>query len=142
MLIIENLPPKNNSYPCREGGMDEGLKDVRDEETLLFISFISMLYNSGIQQLGKIMNPITGKVHRDLNGARSTIEILEMLRKKTSGNLSDSEKRVMDSSISNLQLNYVEELENDKKRRSEGGKDEAPSTGETDKDNKKNPGGA
>ena len=95
------------------------LKDVKDPNELLFISFVSLLYNSGIQQLGKIMNPVTGNIHKDLAGAGSTIEILKMMRVKTSGNLSDNEKSMLDSSISNLQMNYVEELELEKKKTSE-----------------------
>ena len=95
------------------------LKDVKDPNELLFISFVSLLYNSGIQQLGKIMNPVTGKIHKDIAGASSTIELLKMIKVKTGGNLSDREKGMLDSSISNLQMNYVEELELEKKKTSE-----------------------
>ncbi|MBN1521550.1 MAG: DUF1844 domain-containing protein [Candidatus Aureabacteria bacterium] len=96
--------------------MEEHFENIKDSREILFISFVSMLYNSGIQQLGKIMNPVTGKIHKDLVGVQSTIEILEMLREKTQGNLSNKEKSMLDSSISNLQLNYVEELESEEKK--------------------------
>ena len=104
-----------------QGGlkMEENFQGIKDPNELLFISFISLLYNSGIQQLGKIMNPITGQVNKDLAGAQSTIEIIKMLREKTKGNLSDKEKSMLDSSISNLQLNYVEEIEAEKKKPNE-----------------------
>ena len=113
--------------------MEENLKNIGDTSELLFISFISLLYNSGIQQLGKIMNPITGKIHKDLGGVQSTIEILKMIREKTKGNLSDKEKGMLDSSISNLQLNYVEELEAEKNEKSEK-KDEAGAENADEKD--------
>ena len=104
-----------------QGGlkMEESFQGIKDPNELLFISFISLLYNSGIQQLGKIMNPITGQINKDLAGVQSTIEIIKMLREKTKGNLSDKEKSMLDSSISNLQLNYVEEMEAEKKKPSE-----------------------
>ncbi|MCK5708389.1 MAG: DUF1844 domain-containing protein [Candidatus Aureabacteria bacterium] len=98
--------------------MDEGIKGINDPNEILFISFVSMLYNSGIQQLGKIMNPITGKINKDLAGVQSTIEILKMLDTKTDGNLTENEKNVLQSSLSNLQLNYVEEIEDEKKKES------------------------
>ena len=96
--------------------MEEHFENIKDSNEILFISFISMLYNSGIQQLGKIMNPITGKIHKDLAGVQSTIEILKMLREKTQGNLSNKEKSLLDSSISNLQLNFVEESKSEEKK--------------------------
>ena len=119
--------------------MDENLKDISDPMEILFISFVSMLYNSGIQQLGKIMNPITGKVHKDLAGVHSTIEILKMMQAKTKGNLSSQEKSVIESSISNLQLNYVEELDQQNKKE-EAVEDSASEEIEADK--KKDQGGA
>ena len=99
--------------------MEENFQGIKDPNQLLFISFVSLLYNSGIQQLGKIMNPITGQVNKDLTGVQSTIEILKMLREKTKGNLSEKESSMLDSSISNLQLNYVEEIEAEKKAKTD-----------------------
>ena len=111
--------------------VDENLKDIKDPMEILFISFVSMLYNSGIQQLGKIMNPITGKVHKDLAGVHSTIEILKMMQAKTKGNLSSQEKSVIESSISNLQINYVEEMDQQKKKK-EAVEDSASEKAEAD----------
>lgn len=100
--------------------MDDKAKNSQDPYEILFVSFISMFYNSGIQQLGKIMNPLTGKIQKDLSAVQSTIEILKMLKIKTEGNLSSQEKSVLESSISNLQLNYVEEAQAEDKNPKEG----------------------
>ena len=116
--------------------MEERFQGIKDPNELLFISFVSLLYNSGIQQLGKIMNPITGQVNKDLAGAQSTIEILKMLREKTKGNLSDKESSMLDSSISNLQLNYVEEIEVEKKSESKDKKSDPQDTDEEKKEDK------
>jgi len=115
--------------------MEENFQGIKDPNELLFISFVSLLYNSGIQQLGKIMNPITGQVSKDLAGAGSTIEILKMLREKAKGNLSEKEKSMLDSSISNLQLNYVEEVEAEKIKQSET-KEKKDDTQDTDEGKK------
>ena len=54
----------------------------------------------------------------DLEGARHTIGILEMLKEKTRGNLDEDEAKLVEGCISTLQLNYFEEVEADK---SDGG---------------------
>ena len=116
--------------------MEDILKEIKDPDAILFIGFISMLYNSGIQQLGKVMNPVTGNIHRDLLGAQSTIEILKMMKKKTEGNLSEKEKSVLDSSLSNLQINYVEELEIDNKKDQAVSEKDAPAESDSDTQDK------
>jgi hypothetical protein len=63
-----------------------------------------------MMQLGKLMNPMSGKIEKDLDGAQGTIDLLTMLRAKTEGNLSNDERSILDSSISSLQMNYVEEM--------------------------------
>jgi hypothetical protein len=86
---------------------------MTDEErthTALFLNFVMSLAQSGMMQLGKIMNPMTGKVEQDLDGVRGTIGLLTMLRAKTEGNLSKEERDILSGSISSLQLNYVEEM--------------------------------
>ncbi len=89
----------------------------RRETELQFIQFISMLSNSAMQQLGKIMNPITGKTERNLEAAKATIDLISMLKEKTKGNLSDQESRAIADALSNLQLNYVDELKRDEEKK-------------------------
>ena len=70
-------------------------------------------------QLGKIMNPITGKVEKDLVGARATIEMLRMLQAKTQGNLSLHEKSAIEDALSNMQMNYVDEVKREQEKKQE-----------------------
>jgi hypothetical protein len=88
------------------------VEDVSEQEVRKrqFIGFVSLLANSAMQQLGKLANPLTGKIERNLDGAKATIDMIKMLQAKTQGNLSADEQQVLDSNLSNLQLNYVDEL--------------------------------
>jgi len=88
----------------------------------LFQHLIAMFQTLALQQLGKLMNPISGKLERDLQQARITIDMLEMIRMKTEGNLDDDERRLLDSVLVELQLNFVDESNRDKeqKEKSEG----------------------
>lgn len=82
----------------------------QDRETdLQFAGFIASLAAGAFQHLGKIANPVTGKIERDLQAAKATIDLLSILKKKTQGNLSREEEKLLDSYVTNLQLNYVEE---------------------------------
>ena len=90
-----------------------------EKEEIRFIGFISMLANAAMQNLGKFVNPITGKTERNLESAKATIDILSMLKEKTKGNLSKEEERTLNSALANLQLNYVEELNREEKETKE-----------------------
>jgi hypothetical protein len=72
------------------------------------MSLVSMLATSAMQQLGKLAHPATGKCEISLEGAQFTVDLLEMLRAKTAGNLDRDEKRLLDDTLASLQLNYVE----------------------------------
>lgn len=76
----------------------------------LFHHLVVMFQTLALQQLGKLMNPITGKMERDLQQARITIDMLQMIREKTAGNVTDREKGLLDGVLMDLQLNYIDEL--------------------------------
>ncbi len=77
----------------------------------LFMGLISMLAQGVMQHLGKFADPLSGKVEKNLEAAKATIDLIEMLKQKTKGNLSSEEERMMSTTLMNLQLNYVEENE-------------------------------
>lgn len=103
-----------------------------------FIQLISSLYSSCMFQLGKVINPITGKIDKDLNGAKATIDLLRMLEAKTQGNLSEKEKSALADALSNMQMNYVDEVkrEQEKKAEPEAKKETEPKTEEKKKEQK------
>ena len=62
-----------------------------------------------MQQMGKISSPLTGEIERDLDQARGSIDMLDMLRRKTTGNLSPEEQELLDHVLYELRMNYVDE---------------------------------
>ena len=89
----------------------------------LFLGLIHSFQAAAMQQMGKIMNPYTQKVERDLTQARLSIDMLEMLQERTSGNLTGEESRFLTHVLTELRLNYVAEVDEDKKAEA---KPEAP----------------
>jgi hypothetical protein len=80
-----------------------------ERDDALFVNLVMIFQGAAMQQMGKIASPLTGKVERNLEQARFSIDTLAMLREKTRGNLSDDLARLLDSTLLNLRMNYVEE---------------------------------
>lgn len=75
--------------------------------TIDFSGIVQMFQLEGFTALGKIAHPMTGKVEKNLEQASFIIDLLAVLQEKTSGNLSDAESRLLDSTLRDLRLNYV-----------------------------------
>ncbi|MFH0978511.1 MAG: DUF1844 domain-containing protein [Candidatus Woesearchaeota archaeon] len=82
-----------------------------------FMQLVMGLQGSTWMLLGKIANPITGKQEKNLAAAKQTIDVLVMLQKKTRGNLSRAEESLLSGAITQLQVNYVEELEKEHEKK-------------------------
>ena len=74
----------------------------------VFVELVLMLGSSAMQQLGKLMNPMTGKTEVNLEAAQATIDLLDMLKAKTTGNLDRDEARLLSDTLASLQMNYVD----------------------------------
>ena len=85
-----------------------------DKINPLFLQLVISLQSAAWYQMGKIVSPVTGKIERNLDEARVSIDLLTMLQEKTKGNLLDDEKKILDSAVYTLQMNYIEELNQDK----------------------------
>ena len=90
-----------------------------DKKKLLFTHLITMLSMSAMQQMGKLKNPVSGKIELQLQAAQITIDLLDMLEEKTKGNLDQEEARLLKDTISSLKLNYVETEEASKSEKTE-----------------------
>ena len=74
-----------------------------------FSSFILSLGSSALFHFGEIPDPVSGAKQRNLDLARQTIDILVVLRDKTTGNLSEDEASLIESLLHDLQMRYVQE---------------------------------
>lgn len=75
----------------------------------LYLHLVSTYTQSAWVALGKIKNPLTDKTERTLEEAEFYIDILDMLKSRMRGNLSEWEEKFLESSLASLKLNYVEE---------------------------------
>jgi len=72
-----------------------------------FATFIMSLTQSAFYQLGEIPDPLTGKTEINLPAVHQTIDMLIMLKEKTTGNLTPKESKLMEQMIYELQMKYV-----------------------------------
>lgn len=85
--------------------------DIRNEPVqITFSSYILMLGAIGWQSLGKVPNPVTGKIEKDLIQAKEIIDLLEILDLKTKNNLTPEEDNILKQTLTNLRLNYIDEI--------------------------------
>ncbi len=72
-----------------------------------FSSFILSLYSSGLVQLGQVEDPSSGKKSVNLDLAKHTINLIAMLEEKTSGNLTEDEKSLINTLLSEIRVAFV-----------------------------------
>ena len=111
--------------------------ETADKDTMnsiLFFQLVATFQQAAWQQLGKQLNPITQKIERDFEQASLSIGMLDMLLAKTKGNLTQEESRFLEQAISDLKLNYVDEV--NKADKAKESKDESAVAGKEEKQEK------
>ncbi|MBI5886992.1 MAG: DUF1844 domain-containing protein [Deltaproteobacteria bacterium] len=97
----------------REPGLKDEKKTVpavgrpKELPPLDFTTFILSLSSSVLMNLGVVENPVTNKMEKEPALAKQTIELIELLKDKTKGNLSEDEGRLLDEVLHELHLWYV-----------------------------------
>ncbi|MFQ6008082.1 MAG: DUF1844 domain-containing protein [Candidatus Zixiibacteriota bacterium] len=114
------------------------MADTDEKIDSYFFQLVMLLQAGAMQQMGKIASPITGKIERNLNMAKNSIDLIGMLQTKTAGNLTQDEKKLIDHVLYELRLNYVDEANKDKTVKAEtktakGDEQAAPSESESPK---------
>ena len=72
-----------------------------------FPTFIMSLSSSAFYHLGDMPDPTTGKKELNLPAVQQTIDMLNMLKEKTKGNLKEDESTLLEQLIYELQVKYV-----------------------------------
>jgi len=81
-----------------------------EKNSSLFFSLVMTFQAAAMQQMGKLKNPISDKIERDLQQAQLSIDILDMLEEKTRGNVAEDESKLLKGILQELKLNYVDEM--------------------------------
>lgn len=83
------------------------------QQQLLFMMLIQQHEQIAMMGMGKVKNPATDKIERDLKSAKYAIDTLVMLDKFTDGNLPKELENFLSQTLTNLRLNYADEKKKD-----------------------------
>src|SRR5690348_14633936 len=84
---------------------EEELADARDPAG--FLSFIMSIASNAASALGMMEHPVTHQREVDVELGKHWIDVLGMLQKKTTGNLSAKEKQMPEGLLADLRMQYV-----------------------------------
>ena len=99
-----------------------------NKEDQLFIHLVNTFVQSAWISLGKVKNPVSDELERNIDQASYYIDLLDMLQTKMKGNLSEWEEQYILHSLSELKLNYIDEK---KKKENEADSEENKIGGES-----------
>lgn len=95
----EELPAAEDEFT------EEDLADARDPAS--FMNFLMLLAQNAASALGMVEHPVTHQREVDIDSGKHWIDILGMLQKKTDGNLTPQEKRMLEGLLADLRMQYV-----------------------------------
>ena len=72
-----------------------------------FSSFILSLSSSILLHLGEIADPQSGVKKKDLALAKQTIDIISLLKEKTTGNLTEEEQNLVEHILYDMRMRFV-----------------------------------
>lgn len=81
---------------------------VTKPQVVDFSMFLFSLASSAQLAMGVIPHPETQKTQKNLEAARQTIDIIELLKTKTTGNCTEDETKLMDQLLYTLRMQFVE----------------------------------
>lgn len=112
---VKKEEPKEKIFGNKESEnktADKTIKEEKQDRTPLpeinLATFILSLSGSAMFHIGEIPNPETGKTEKNLPLAKQSIDIIEMLKEKTKGNLDSDEEKLLDNILYDLRLKYVD----------------------------------
>lgn len=108
-----------------------GINDMSKHDHIL-AGLVFSLQAATMQQMGKIQNPMTGEIEKDLDQAKGSIDILEMLKVKCRTDTPEELLRLIDGAVMDLQLNYMDEM-----KKAESSEDETEAEKEAPADDPK-----
>lgn len=77
------------------------------ESSVSFSAFVVTIVQSAMVHLGEAPNPETGGRQMDLDMARHTIDVLNMLKEKTNGNRTEDETKMLDTLLYEVRTKFL-----------------------------------
>ena len=113
--LPETTAPKTENAPAPDLPSELNGEENYDEtdfpgadDPTSFVNFLTTLASQAAAALGAMPNPATGQRTVDLETGKYWIEVLAMLKGKTTNNLHPKEQELFDGILGDLQMQYVQ----------------------------------
>jgi hypothetical protein len=103
---------ENEALGSQKKAEERTCEEIAEEEAfttvLNFSTFILSLTTSALVCLGELPDPIAKEKTMNLPLAQQTISIIEILKEKTKGNLTEDEENLLGTVLYDLRMKYVQ----------------------------------
>jgi len=109
-----NEPPQQPNFNSGRNNInpDPPLDESESSQSMNFQTLILSLSTTAMLQMGLLAAPGQNQPEKDLEGARQTIDILQILKDKTTGNLTEEESQILEASLFDLKMWYLKATNN------------------------------
>ena len=104
--------PSNEPSPQQPDEQNNSDAAIHHKQLEPFPSLINFLATTAFLQMGLAPNPATNKTEKNITAAKEFIDILEVLQKKTKGNLDAEESELLNKCVHELKIHYVKASQN------------------------------
>lgn len=91
--------------------MTDAVKDDEFLPALELGSIVILLYFPALVQLGLVDDPVAGELRENLPLAKRNIDLLDLLKDRTKGNLDREESEFLEGALSQLKTAYLRKAE-------------------------------
>ena len=117
----EPAPTGEATAETEEEFTEADLAEARDPAS--FVSFIMSIASNAASALGMMEHPVTHQRDVDVELGKHWNDTLGMLQKKTAGNLTPQEKRMLEGLLADLRMQYVSLVNSPQQARKFSGSD-------------------
>ena len=87
---------------------EQGQGQTPNEGAVDFAGLVLMFSTAAMIHLGATPDPVSGETKADLGPAKQMIDLLDVLKSKTAGNLTPVESAMLDNFLFDLRMRYLE----------------------------------
>jgi hypothetical protein len=106
LIIDEDVVGKESVPEPAETSSEDG-DEIGDME-VTFLNYVTSLGFQAMIFLGEVPHPVSNQIEKNTDQAKFIIDTLLMIREKTKGNLDSREENLLNASIYELQMKYVD----------------------------------
>ncbi|MGA2363637.1 MAG: DUF1844 domain-containing protein [Candidatus Aminicenantales bacterium] len=101
----------SNERSDDRGGRDRRAEDKGYLPPLEFSSIVILLYFPSLIHLGLMDDPASGERREDLALAKRNIDLLDLLKDRTKGNLDGEEEKFLEGVLDQLKMAYLKKTD-------------------------------